>query len=80
LYANDTAAAPVAPGNVNSRSVNKPFPDAIGERCDDEPEIGYEVDVERRAQGFVREPCASGLGETGRVMSLLARGGDWWSA
>jgi len=28
----------------------------VGERCDDEPEIGYEVDVfDRRSQGFARE-------------------------
>lgn len=27
----------------------------VGKRCHDEPEIGYEVDVARRSQGFARE-------------------------
>jgi RimJ/RimL family protein N-acetyltransferase len=27
----------------------------VGDRCDDEPEIGYEVDVDRRSQGLARE-------------------------
>ncbi len=39
LYDNDTAAAPVAPGNVNSRSVNKPFPDATSTDKFAAPEI-----------------------------------------
>ncbi len=27
----------------------------LGERCGDEPEIGYEIDIAHRAQGFARE-------------------------